>query len=100
MRTVRHAASDPLVDASSAMSSVNDPLAAPGAAASALRTPLTSLGDDGKDMKEMKAVAPPEKSPLFDVLLSIDFANEYVTPRGMIVRDRGPDLPTAPALVL
>src|SRR5580658_8776857 len=70
------AASDPLVDASSAMSSVGDPLAAPGAAAAALRTPLSTLGDDGKDMKEVKTVTPPEKSPLFDVLLSIDLANE------------------------
>jgi hypothetical protein len=78
-----------LSPASEALGSSSDPFAAPGAAAAALRTPLTSIGDDGKDMKETKAVAPPEKGSLFNVLLSIDFANEYVTPRGMIVRDRG-----------
>jgi len=67
----------------------SDPLAAPGAAAAALRTPVATLGDDGKDMKEMKEVTPPPSSPLFNFLFNIDFANEYVTPRGMIVANKG-----------
>jgi hypothetical protein len=66
----------------------NDSLGA-RSAADALRTPLATLGDDGKDMKEMKEVKPAPSSPLFNVLFNIEFADKYVTPRGMIVRDRG-----------
>ncbi|MEI9898280.1 MAG: hypothetical protein WDN28_31600 [Chthoniobacter sp.] len=66
-----------------------DPLANSSAAAAALHTPLASLGDDGKDMKETKVVKTEEKGPLFDVLLNVEFADKYVTPRGQIVRDRG-----------
>ena len=40
-------------------------------------------------MKETKTVAPPEAGPLFNLLLNVEFADKYVTPRGMIVRDRG-----------
>lgn len=74
-----------------APASAADPSALASArnAADALRTPITSLGDDGKDMKETKEVKTPEKGPLFDVLLNVEFADKYVTPRGQIVRDRG-----------
>jgi len=81
------------------LSHAHESLAAPGAAAAALRVPVTAvpatslgantLGDDGKDMKEVKVVKPPEASPLFNMLINVEFADKYVTPRGMIVRDRG-----------
>jgi hypothetical protein len=61
----------------------------PGAAAAALRAPVASIGDDGKDMKETKVVKKEEASPLFNVLLNVQFSDKYVTPRGQIVRDRG-----------
>jgi hypothetical protein len=35
------------------------------------------------------AVVPPPDEPKVNFLLSVEFANEYVTPRGMIVRDSG-----------
>src|SRR5438105_10064511 len=73
------------------LATASDSLAAPGAAAATLRTPLASLGDDGKDMKETKEVKEVKKEagPLFNVLLNVEFADKYVTPRGQIVRDRG-----------
>jgi hypothetical protein len=69
--------------------SASDLLSGPGAAAAVLRTPVTSLGDDGKDIKEVKEVKKEETSPLFDVLLNVQFSDKYITPRGQIVRDRG-----------
>lgn len=65
------------------------PLASSKAATDALHTPIATLGDDGKDMKETKEVKAEEKGPLFNVLLNVEFADKYVTPRGQIVRDRG-----------
>jgi hypothetical protein len=70
------------------LANASDSLAGPGAASAALRTPMISLADDGKDMKETKEVKK-EAGPLFDVLLNVEFADKYVTPRGQIVRDRG-----------
>ncbi len=67
----------------------SDRLASSSAAAAALHTPVATLGDDGKDMKETKEVKEPEKGPLFNVLLNVEFADKYVTPRGQIVRERG-----------
>lgn len=71
------------------LASATDSLLSPRGAADALRTPVTELGDDGKDMKETKEVKAEEKGPLFNVLLNVEFADKYVTPRGQIVRDRG-----------
>ena len=50
---------------------------------------MATLGDDGKDMKATKEVKKEEPSPLFDMLLQVQFSDKYVTPRGQIVRDRG-----------
>ena len=49
-------------------------------------TAVTSYAGE-KDSKSV--ITPPPPPNLVNFLLSVEFANEYVTPRGMIVRDEG-----------
>jgi hypothetical protein len=59
-----------------------------GLAATAVAAPLAFAGTEEAG-KETKAIVAPEPETKVHFLLNLEIANEYVTPRGMIVRDKG-----------
>ncbi len=57
-----------------------------GVLLAALMSPLTPPAHAGEEQKTMVAPAPPPPSSKVNFLFNFEFADKYVTPRGMIVR--------------